>query len=72
MASDRAANAKVKLGDETDLAVRAFSGGMEQDPSGLVGASVEQEFTTYTHVFYGYTPPAGYRFSADGDPPAPV
>jgi hypothetical protein len=71
LTSDRAASAKVKLGNETDLAIRAFSGGVEQDPLGLAGASVEQEFTTYTHVFYGYTPPEGYRFSKDGDPPAP-
>jgi hypothetical protein len=72
LTSDRKASESIKLGSETDLAVRAFSGGMEQDPSGFAGASVEQDFTAYTHVFYGYTPPVGYRFSADGDPPPPA
>jgi hypothetical protein len=72
LTSDRAASAKIDLGNATDLAIRAFSGGMGQDPSGFVGASVEQEFTAYTHVFYGYLPPTGYRFSADGAPPPPT
>jgi len=71
MTSDRAANAKVDLGNSTDLAVRAFSGNMEQDPSGFVGMSVEQDFTTYTHIFYGYTPPEGWTFAADGAVPPP-
>ncbi|HUR64275.1 MAG TPA: carboxypeptidase-like regulatory domain-containing protein [Candidatus Thermoplasmatota archaeon] len=36
-----------------------------------VGLTLEQEFTIYTHLFYGFQPPEGYRFSADGSPPAP-
>jgi hypothetical protein len=37
-----------------------------------VGATIEQEFTVYTHLFYGFTPPDGYRFSKDGDPTPPA
>jgi len=38
-----------------------------------VGATVEQKFVHYTHVFYGYAPPPGWRFS-DGSavPPPPA
>ncbi|MEA3202654.1 MAG: Carboxypeptidase regulatory-like domain [Thermoplasmata archaeon] len=35
------------------------------------GATLEQDFTLYTHIFYGFTPPAGYRFTADGEPTPP-
>jgi hypothetical protein len=40
-------------------------------PRGL-GATVEQDFTIYTHLFYGFEPPIGYRFSVDGEPTAPT
>jgi hypothetical protein len=39
---------------------------------GGVGYSVEQGFTIYTHVFYGYLPPPGWRFSQQPDVPPPV
>ncbi|MFO1535559.1 MAG: carboxypeptidase-like regulatory domain-containing protein [Thermoplasmatota archaeon] len=45
-----------------------------RDPNvycGGLGYSVEQSFTTYTHVFYGFLPPVGWRFSATPDVPAP-
>lgn len=35
------------------------------------GATLEQDFTLYTHVFYGFRPPEGYRFTADGEPVPP-
>ncbi|MCA1811241.1 MAG: carboxypeptidase-like regulatory domain-containing protein [Halobacteriales archaeon] len=35
------------------------------------GATLEQEFTLYSHLFHGFTPPPGYRFSADGEPVPP-
>lgn len=38
---------------------------------GGVGYSAEQGFTIYTHVFYGYLPPAGWRFTATPDVPTP-
>lgn len=36
-----------------------------------VGASFEQPFTVYTHAFFGYQPPAGWTFVADGPAPPP-
>lgn len=36
------------------------------------GVTVEQEFDIYSHFFYGYQPPEGWRFTANSDPPAPT
>jgi hypothetical protein len=35
------------------------------------GLTLEQKFNHYTHVFYGYTPPADWRFSSGQDVPQP-
>lgn len=35
------------------------------------GATIQQDFNVYTHIFYGFTPPEGYRFSKDGAPTVP-
>jgi hypothetical protein len=35
------------------------------------GVTLEQDFTLYTHIFYGFVPNPGYRFTADGDPTPP-
>lgn len=40
--------------------------------AGGVGATIQQEFTVYTHVFYRFSPEPGWRFTADGDHPAPT
>lgn len=40
------------------------------DPCG-VGWSMQQAFTLYTTVFYGYEPPLDWRFTATGQPPPP-
>ena len=42
----------------------------ELGPPCGVGVSFEQPYTTYTHAFYGYRPPADWRFS-DGTPVPP-
>lgn len=34
-----------------------------------LGVVVNQAYSVYTHVFFGYNPPEGWRFSADGAPP---
>jgi hypothetical protein len=47
------------LGRDTDV----YCGG--------VGYSAEQGFTIYTHVFYGYLPPIGWRFSEQQEVPGP-
>jgi hypothetical protein len=39
--------------------------------AGGVGMALEQRVTVYTHIFYGYMPPADWRFSASGSPPDP-
>lgn len=36
------------------------------------GMTVEQPFTVYTTVFYGYTPPVGWTFLRDGVVPPPT
>lgn len=56
--------------NETQLFVRAFSS-QSSESQGTAGAVLEQSFTIYTHVFYGYLPPEGWTFGEDGDPPAP-
>jgi hypothetical protein len=32
---------------------------------------MQQRFTVFTHVFYGYIPPAGWRFTDEGVVPLP-
>lgn len=36
--------------------------------AGGVGATIQQEFQVYTHAFYNFQPPVGWRFSVDGTP----
>lgn len=71
------------LGTRNDLSPRVFSGSIEgtRGPGGCytvpsvveycggVGFTVEQQFTVFTHVFYRYTPPEGWRFSEDSRVP---
>ena len=60
--------AEIGLGEaEPELYIRTFTGPVAEDPVGVVGVTVEQGFEYYTHVFYGYQPPEGWRFSS-GDP----
>jgi hypothetical protein len=79
--------AAAKVGPGTLLQLTVFAGGMKDSGSQVCtpqvnpvlsysclwdsGATTEQEFTIYTHLFYGFTPPPGYRFTADGDPVPP-
>lgn len=62
------------------LAVEAFHAGSspvcDNDPSGdtlcvYTGAAFSQRFTYYIHVFYGYEPPEGWRFSDGAGVPQP-
>jgi hypothetical protein len=73
--------ATIGLGDGTDLYIRTFTKAMPGTeacfPAGVpevggactgpAGLTLEQGFEYYTHVFYGYQPPEGWRFSS-GDP----
>lgn len=63
--------------EETDAGIRVCT--PVEDPvlgvtwctSNGVGLTLEQRFQHYTHVFYGYTPPEGWRFTAGQGVPAP-
>ncbi len=37
-----------------------------------LGMTIQEEFTIYTHTFYHFTPPEGWRFTNDGDPLVPA
>ena len=67
---------KAKIGNGTGLVFSIFSGDATngQVPVPVVGGpglTVEQRYTFYIHAFYGYLPPATWRFSSDGPPPPP-
>ena len=82
MPMDGAVAQALFIGNGKDLVVRVFAGYVNETappaclpspvgcPWGL-GASYEQRFDLFTHVFYGFEPPEGWRFSADGVPPTP-
>ena len=66
------------LGVNHSLELEAFHGGpqavCDNDPTGgtncvIAGVAVQQRFTWFLHVFYGHTPPEGWRFTSDGPPP---
>lgn len=61
-----------KLGPDILLDYTAFAG--EEPVAADMGAGValSQPYRLVTHMFYGYTPPDGWRFTADGEPPAPT
>jgi hypothetical protein len=62
--------AKIGLGaDQKELYIRVFTGATVPGTAG--GVTLEQSFTIYTHVFYGYQPPEGWRFSDGGGVPQP-
>jgi len=46
-----------------------FSGGAAGTPAGV---TVNQDYRAFSHSFYHMTPPDGWRFSKDGDPPQPA
>jgi hypothetical protein len=54
------------------LAVSAFVGNNSPPPAPAAGLAVAQGFDLYTHLFYGYLPPEGWRFTAAGTPPPPA
>jgi hypothetical protein len=59
-----------QLGNGTQLMIRVFNRGLDET-MGRVGMTLEQEFEIYSHFFYGYEPPEGWRFTVDGAPPPP-
>lgn len=53
-----------------DLYVRVFNTGLEET-DGSLGVTYAQQFRVYSHVFYGYAPPEGWRFTEDSNVPQP-
>ncbi|MEK6985940.1 MAG: carboxypeptidase-like regulatory domain-containing protein [Candidatus Thermoplasmatota archaeon] len=73
------------VGNETDLFPTVFAGGADGSivcvPAGLplagfctfgTGVTFEQRFELYTTVTYGFVPPEGFTFIADGKPVPPA
>jgi hypothetical protein len=64
--------AEAKLGTECGLIVEFIGSGEYGDPVGdPPGLVVNQPVSLFVHLFYGYVPPEGWRFVADGAPPPP-
>jgi hypothetical protein len=69
---------EASIGGDRMLLIQVQEGVTNGVPGGCVaynpcgfGAAVQQSYTTYTHAFYGYLPPPGWRFTVDGPPPPP-
>lgn len=61
-----------ELGNRTGLITAVFSGAAEGNPTGIGGFMVQQRFSVFVTVFYGYTPPEDWTFVATGEVPPPV
>lgn len=61
-----------EVGNRTGLITAVFSGAAEGNPAGIGGFVVNQRFTVYINVFYGYTPPEGWSFVETGTVPPPA
>lgn len=65
----------------TQLFVRSFNQGLQETdpdipgygsaPGGGLGFTLNQRFTYFSHFFYGYQPPEGWRFSEGAGVPQP-
>ena len=71
MTIDSSVILEYKLGPGVLLDFSIFAG-EEPNPAGRgAGLALSQSYRLVTHMFYGYTPPEGWRFTADGEPPGP-
>lgn len=57
--------------NERGICYRVFAWFAEES-GGNVGFVFEQSFHIYTHMFYNFSPPAGWTFGADGHPKIPT
>lgn len=64
---------RIGLGsEEPELYIRTFTASaVEGAPVNSAGLTIEQGFEYYTHIFYGYQPPEGWRFSSGQPIPQP-
>jgi hypothetical protein len=72
VAMDSAILAEFGFGPDVDLDIAVFVGQEPMAGDSGAGASLQQRFTLFTHMFYGYLPPAGWSFTADGEAPPPT
>lgn len=76
LTADETAIAEINGGDYgEDVFVRAFNEGLQETQvdgvSGGLGLTLQQRFTIYTHAFYGFQPPEGWRISSGEPAPSP-
>ena len=69
---DSATIAEFGFGPDVDLDLAVFVGQEPVAGDSGAGASLQQRFTLFTHMFYGYLPPTGWSFTADGEAPPPT
>lgn len=60
-----------RLGPQVRLDFAVFAGAQPVAADTGVGLAVSQPYRLITHMFYGFLPPDGWRFTTDGDPPLP-
>lgn len=68
---DQATIQEFGFGPDVLLDVAVFVGGEELAPGAGAGLALQQPFRLFTHMFYGYAPPDGWRFSTEGTVPLP-
>lgn len=56
------------IGGSCSIFHSIFSGDTAGTPAGV---TINQDFRAFSHSFYHFTPPEGWTFSKDGDPPVP-
>lgn len=60
------------LGPKVLLDFTVFAGEEPLAADTGVGLALNQGYRLITHMFYGFLPPEGWRFSSDGDAPSPT
>lgn len=73
LTADAEAIDKIGIGTAMpDVYIRTFTAAaVDGLPINSAGLTIEQSFEIYTHVFYGYQPPEGWRFSSGEPVPTP-
>lgn len=64
--------AEHRLGPDVFLDMAIFSGQEPVADGRGAGVVLSQSYRLVTHMFYGFLPPEGWRFTADGEPPGPA
>lgn len=59
------------IGDDSWFLAQVFAGDAGQTGPAALGVVLQQRFEMFLTAFYGYEPPATWRFAVDGRPPEP-